>query len=69
MAGAVGFELCLFQVFSGLCRLAGQVMLPPVVAFINSRLNNPKLVQITDEDYAIYQTPEGTLYNQSVVEK
>lgn len=55
--------------FSGLCRLAGQVMLPPVVAFINSRLNNPKLVQITDEDYAIYQTPEGTLYNQSVVEK
>lgn len=57
------------QVFSGLCRLAGQVVLPPVVAFINSRLNNPKLVQITDEDYAIYLTPEGTLYNQKVVEQ
>lgn len=58
-----------FQVFSGLCHIAGQVVLPPVVAFINSRLNNPKLVQVTDEDYAIYLTPEGTLYNQKVVEQ
>lgn len=57
------------QIFSGLCRIAGRVILPPVMEFIYSRLNNPKLVQVTDEDYAIYQTPEGTLYNQSVVEK
>ncbi|KAG0719257.1 eIF-2-alpha kinase activator GCN1 [Chionoecetes opilio] len=57
------------QVFSGLCRLAGHVVLPPVTAFINSRLNNPKLVQVSDEDYAIYLTPEGTLHNQRVVEQ
>ncbi|KAG7170707.1 eIF-2-alpha kinase activator GCN1-like 1 [Homarus americanus] len=57
------------EIFSGLCRLAGRVILPPVVDFVFSRLNNTKLVQVTDVDYAIYMTPEGTLYNQSVVEK
>ncbi|XP_071537961.1 stalled ribosome sensor GCN1 [Panulirus ornatus] len=57
------------QIFSGLCRLAGRVILPPVMDFVFSRLNNPKLVEVTDEDYAIYLTPEGTLYNQTVVEK
>ncbi|KAK3887663.1 hypothetical protein Pcinc_008247 [Petrolisthes cinctipes] len=57
------------QIFSGLCRLAGHIILPPVIEFVHSHISNPKLVQIPDEEFAIYMTPEGTLYNQEVVEK
>ncbi|KAK7073636.1 eIF-2-alpha kinase activator GCN1 [Halocaridina rubra] len=57
------------QVFSGLCRLGSQIILTDVMKFVLAKLNNPKLVQISEEDYNIYLTPVGTLYNQSVVEK
>ncbi|XP_068244259.1 stalled ribosome sensor GCN1 [Palaemon carinicauda] len=57
------------QVFSGLARLGSNFILPSVIAFVLEKLNDPRLVQITDEEYAIFQTPRGTLYNQSVVEK
>ncbi|XP_037791429.1 eIF-2-alpha kinase activator GCN1-like [Penaeus monodon] len=57
------------SVLAGLARLGGRVVIPPVVKYAISRINNPKLMQVSEEDFAIFNTPEGTLYNQSVVEE
>lgn len=57
------------QVLAGLARLGGRVVIPPVVKYAINHLNNPKLTQVSEEDFAIFNTPEGTLYNQSVVEE
>lgn len=57
------------SVLAGLARLGGRVVIPPVVKYAINHLNNPKLTQVSEEDFAIFNTPEGTLYNQSVVEE
>ncbi|XP_043189397.1 eIF-2-alpha kinase activator GCN1-like isoform X4 [Amphibalanus amphitrite] len=52
--------------FSTLTTLAGDVLLPDVSQFVLSRLRDERLMAVTLEEFNIYRTPEGTLYDTSV---
>ncbi|XP_063969205.1 stalled ribosome sensor GCN1-like [Lytechinus pictus] len=49
--------------------IAPQHILPPFINQFISCLGNPGFVGITLEEFAMYRTPEGVLYDQSVIEK
>merc|ERR1711913_147679 len=57
---------CLVQ---GLCRLGAKHLYSHLLPYIMEGLHDPQLLEITDIDYEIYKTPEGTLHNNEVVEK
>ncbi|XP_050973844.1 eIF-2-alpha kinase activator GCN1 [Labeo rohita] len=42
-------------------------LLPRVMDHITQRLSNPALGQVTRQEYAIMQTPEGELYDKSII--
>ncbi|XP_037092852.1 eIF-2-alpha kinase activator GCN1-like [Pollicipes pollicipes] len=51
---------------STLVSLAGDALVPPVVQFAMSCLREEALMTVSLEEYNIYRTPEGTLYDTSV---
>ena len=55
--------------FSTLCSLAGEALLTDVTQFVLSRLRDQQLMAVTLEEYSIYRTPEGTLYDTSVKDR
>merc|ERR1711874_746471 len=57
------------QMVKGLCRLGAKFLYPQLLPYIMEKLHDPQLLEITDIDYEIYLTPEGTLHNNEVVEK
>lgn len=57
------------QMVKGLCRLGAKYLYPQLLPFIMEKMHDPQLLEITDLDYEIYKTPEGTLHNNEVVEK
>ncbi|XP_073675995.1 stalled ribosome sensor GCN1 [Garra rufa] len=42
-------------------------LLPRVMDHVTQRLSNPALGQVTRQEYAIMQTPEGELYDKSII--
>uniref|UniRef100_A0A671RTY5 TOG domain-containing protein n=1 Tax=Sinocyclocheilus anshuiensis TaxID=1608454 RepID=A0A671RTY5_9TELE len=42
-------------------------LLPRVMDYVTQRLSNPALRQVTRQEYAIMQTPEGELYDKSII--
>uniref|UniRef100_A0A8C1HQ27 GCN1 activator of EIF2AK4 n=1 Tax=Cyprinus carpio carpio TaxID=630221 RepID=A0A8C1HQ27_CYPCA len=42
-------------------------LLPRVMDHVTQRLSNPALRQVTRQEYAIMQTPEGELYDKSII--
>uniref|UniRef100_A0A8C2BD83 GCN1 activator of EIF2AK4 n=1 Tax=Cyprinus carpio TaxID=7962 RepID=A0A8C2BD83_CYPCA len=42
-------------------------LLPRVMDHVTQRLSNPALSQVTRQEYAIMQTPEGELYDKSII--
>uniref|UniRef100_A0A672PXU6 GCN1 activator of EIF2AK4 n=1 Tax=Sinocyclocheilus grahami TaxID=75366 RepID=A0A672PXU6_SINGR len=42
-------------------------LLPCVMDHVTQRLSNPALRQVTRQEYAIMQTPEGELYDKSII--
>uniref|UniRef100_A0A671S775 EIF-2-alpha kinase activator GCN1-like n=1 Tax=Sinocyclocheilus anshuiensis TaxID=1608454 RepID=A0A671S775_9TELE len=42
-------------------------LLPRVMDHVTQRLSNPALRQVTCQEYAIMQTPEGELYDRSII--
>lgn len=34
---------------------------------VTQRLSNPALIQVTRQEYAIMKTPEGELYDKSII--
>ncbi|XP_053325705.1 eIF-2-alpha kinase activator GCN1 [Spea bombifrons] len=51
-----------------LARISPGKVLPRLVGIITESLQNPALCQVTREEYAIMQTPEGELYDQSIIQ-
>ncbi|XP_076367337.1 lethal (3) 80Fj isoform X2 [Tachypleus tridentatus] len=51
-----------------LIQLNPEVFVPVLVKQVTQLLQNPALIQVTQEEYNIYQTPEGELYKKSVIE-
>lgn len=64
---------CLFQAVLNaagtLARISSNRVLPQLVGVITDSLQNPALYQVTREEYAIMQTPEGELYDKSIMQR
>lgn len=54
---------------STLVRIAPDIVLPPVIQYVSRLLGNNDLTQVTREDYGIFLTPDGELYDRSLLEK
>ncbi|XP_037948421.1 eIF-2-alpha kinase activator GCN1 [Teleopsis dalmanni] len=48
-------------------RLSPDVMLPILMSKIITDLNDPDMINVTDNDYFTYLTPNGELYDKSVI--
>ncbi|KAM4708063.1 stalled ribosome sensor GCN1 [Discoglossus pictus] len=51
-----------------LSRLSPGKVLPPLIGIITASMQNPDLCSVTREEYAIMQTPEGELYDKSILQ-
>ncbi|XP_072271584.1 stalled ribosome sensor GCN1 [Pyxicephalus adspersus] len=51
-----------------LARISSKRVLPQLVGLITDTLQNPAFYQVTREEYAIMQTPEGELYDKSILQ-
>ncbi|KAF1388856.1 hypothetical protein PFLUV_G00067070 [Perca fluviatilis] len=48
--------------------LSPNKLLPRVISHVSEGLSRPALLQVTREEYAIMQTPEGELYDKSIIQ-
>lgn len=48
-------------------QLNGNKLLPDLVQIVKQYLDEPQIVQITKDEYFTYLTPEGELYDKSVL--
>ncbi|TDH12410.1 hypothetical protein EPR50_G00046790 [Perca flavescens] len=48
--------------------LSPDKLLPRVISHVSEGLSRPALLQVTREEYAIMQTPEGELYDKSIIQ-
>ncbi|KAL8584753.1 hypothetical protein ACOMHN_035672 [Nucella lapillus] len=51
-----------------LCRVSPQSLVPPLIAYVSGLLGNPQMAHVTKEEYGIFLTPEGELYDRSIIE-
>uniref|UniRef100_A0A8C5HZY1 TOG domain-containing protein n=1 Tax=Gouania willdenowi TaxID=441366 RepID=A0A8C5HZY1_GOUWI len=51
-----------------LSSLSPYKLLPRVISYVTLELSRPALVQVTREEYAIMQTPENELYDNSILQ-
>eukprot|EP00079_Xenopus_tropicalis_P029628 XP_012825198.1 PREDICTED: eIF-2-alpha kinase activator GCN1 [Xenopus tropicalis] len=51
-----------------LASLSPGKVLPRLIGIITESLQNPSLCQVTREEYAIMQTPDGELYDKSIIQ-
>lgn len=49
--------------------LSPNKLLPHIISHIIKGLSQPALVQVTNQEYAIMLTPEGELYDNSVIQR
>lgn len=52
---------------STLCKLCPNIVLPILIAQIVQHLNNPNMSNVTDDEYFTYLTPNGELYDKTVI--
>lgn len=50
-----------------LTHLSPQVTLPLIISSAADRLNNPDMINVTDDEYFTFLTPAGELYDKSVI--
>lgn len=48
-------------------KLCPQLLLPLIIAQVTDQLNNPEMINVTDDEYFTYLTPDGELYDKSVI--
>ncbi|XP_034546988.1 eIF-2-alpha kinase activator GCN1 [Notolabrus celidotus] len=51
-----------------LCSLSPDKLLPRVISHVTEGLSKPALLQVTREEYAIMLTPEGKLFDDSIIQ-
>lgn len=52
---------------ASIVKLCPDILLPVIVERVTNGLNNPALASITDEEYFTFSTPDGELYDKSVI--
>lgn len=50
-----------------LCKLSPEVIVPMVVDQVTLHLRNPEMSSVTDDEYFTFLTPDGELYDKSVI--
>jgi hypothetical protein len=50
-----------------LVRISPEIVLPAVIENVTKVLNEPAMSQVTDDEYFTFLTPEGELYDKSVI--
>lgn len=55
------------NVISTLVQQNPEVILPSLMTYITDTLEDPELLKITRDEYFTYLTPEGELYDKSVI--
>lgn len=50
-----------------LVRISPEIVLPAVIENVSKVLNEPAMSQVTDDEYFTFLTPEGELYDKSVI--
>ena len=63
------FLQCYEAAFSTVADINPDVMLPPFIKKITSVFSDPELLNVTDEEYAIFKCPPGELYDKLVISK
>lgn len=48
-------------------KLCPQVLLPLIISQVSDHLNNPDMINVSDAEYFTYLTPDGELYDKSVI--
>lgn len=48
-------------------RLSPEIVIPLIITKVTANLNNPDMSNVTDDEYFTYLTPEGELYDKSVI--
>ncbi|KAK7087777.1 stalled ribosome sensor GCN1-like [Littorina saxatilis] len=56
------------QAMTTVCRVCSEWVLPSLVSYVSSLLSNTGLEHITKEEYGIFLTPEGDLYDRTIIE-
>ena len=51
------------------CRVCSQDVLPSLTSYVSSLISNTGLEQVTREEFNIFLTPEGELYDRTIIEK
>ncbi len=68
-----GYVLLLFKAVKNavgaLSGLSPNKLLPRVISHVTEGLSRPALLQVTRDEYAIMLTPEGQLYDQSIIQR
>lgn len=52
---------------ASLVRISPEIVLPAVIENVTKVLNEPAMGQVTDDEYFTFLTPEGELYDKSVI--
>lgn len=52
---------------ASLVRISPEIVLPAVIENVTNVLNAPAMSQVTDDEYFTFLTPEGELYDKSVI--
>lgn len=50
-----------------LCKLSPEVIIPIIIEQVTSHLKNPEMSCVTDDEYFTFLTPDGELYDKSVI--
>lgn len=52
-----------------LCRIHAESTVGPLIDYVASLISNTGLDQVTKDEYGIFLTPEGELYDHTIIEK
>ncbi|PSN31349.1 eIF-2-alpha kinase activator GCN1, partial [Blattella germanica] len=58
---------CLENCLQTIVDLNPDIILPPLLLFVTSKLNDPSILHVTKDEYFTFLTPEGELYDKSVI--
>ena len=56
------------EVIRAVIKKSPKCIIEHIVTKVNNTLNDPELLQVSVEDFMVFQTPEGELYDKSAVE-
>ena len=52
-----------------LAQVSPSVVVPQLVAYVQTQMDEPSLLQVTHEDYGIFLTPDGELYDKAILDR